>query len=311
MLSPPFSQGNSLRPPGQAALVPLLVRHDSGLLNPMKDAAQTLEVELSTPRLDKMAKWLWLAGLPRPARPLHRQLQLQRSIHLTESVDEHLIWHESSIFIKPVPEYLLNFEFWTSRICGDVALYKCACGLLFSYAWLVGHKSDFRIAQNTGIIPDDISWGQWTDFMRDFIARVQPRLTHHISNRYTYGELRLSRLNTLYRFTTPISARKLVIGFMSTSNRRKIFFKQHFGWFLAAFAYISVILSAMQVGLGTDALQNSAQFQNVSYGVSLSAIYVVIISIAFIVIVWFGLFWFHLLSTLGLTKSVKYKHFVV
>jgi hypothetical protein len=34
---------------------------------------------------------MWLAGLPRPAGPLHRQKLLQRQILITENPDEHLV----------------------------------------------------------------------------------------------------------------------------------------------------------------------------------------------------------------------------
>ena len=38
------------------------------------------------------------------------------------------------IFIKPLPEYLLSFEFWDKHLGADTDIRKSACGLLLSYA---------------------------------------------------------------------------------------------------------------------------------------------------------------------------------
>lgn len=109
--APPFSNENALRSSAHAAL-PHNFRHNDQLLDPRKETCAYLKTDLQTPMLSKIHRLLWLAGLPRPARPLHRQRLLLRTIYLTESPDEHLVWHETCIFIKPLPEYLLDYEFW-------------------------------------------------------------------------------------------------------------------------------------------------------------------------------------------------------
>jgi len=50
------------------------------------------------------------------------------------------------------------------------------------------------------------------------------------------------------------------------------YFRDNLGWLAAATVYIAVVLSAMQVGLGTDRLANNNAFQAASYGFSVFAI---------------------------------------
>ncbi|KAG8664586.1 uncharacterized protein FPOAC1_013366 [Fusarium poae] len=155
-LTPPFSKENALMHD---------VRRVAPFLDVGKDTHAYLETDLHTPRLDKIYSFLWLAGLPRPARPLHRQNLLLRTIYLTETPDEHLVWHDASIFIKPMPDYLLDYEFWEQELCNDTSLYGSAYGLLVSYAWLVRHKSDLRVAIEAGLLPVDIHWNDWVTFV--------------------------------------------------------------------------------------------------------------------------------------------------
>ncbi|KAH7038399.1 uncharacterized protein B0I36DRAFT_316107 [Microdochium trichocladiopsis] len=79
--------------------------------DPTTDVLTFLALDLQTPKLDSLHKHLWLARLLRLARPPHRQRLLGRTILITERLDEHLVWHEKSIFIKPLPKYLLSYEF--------------------------------------------------------------------------------------------------------------------------------------------------------------------------------------------------------
>ncbi|PCD23156.1 hypothetical protein AU210_014679 [Fusarium oxysporum f. sp. radicis-cucumerinum] len=243
------------------------VRRVAPFLDTGKDTTAYLRADLQTPRLDKIYSFLWLAGLPRPARPLHRQNLLMRTIYLTENPDEHLVWHDASIFIKPVPAYLLDNEFWEQELCNDVTLYESAYGLLVSYVWLVRHPSDLRVASGAGLLPADIDWNDWVAFVTHLNLRLDSTMLCNVDRRYRYGELRLSRLNTLYRLgLAGFSLRNVVYGFMSGSVRYTTFFERNFGWILAVFVYVTVVLSAMQVALATDKFSNSDNFQQFSYG---------------------------------------------
>jgi uncharacterized membrane protein len=231
---------------------------------------------------------------------------MNRTIVLTEVPDEHIVWHESRIFIKPMPEYLLDYDYWENELCSDEDLHKCACGLLLSYCWLVGRKSDFRIAKETGILPDEIDWITWITFINEFLSRIDPCTLHQVNKRYHYGELRLSRLNALYRFTPSIfSLRNLVFGFMSRSTWYRAFFERNFTWLLAVLVYVTVVLSAMQVGLATGKLQENDQFQRASYAVAVGSMVAFASIIVVIFLVWIWLFCYHLYSTIQYSKYVR------
>ncbi|KAJ9148946.1 hypothetical protein NKR23_g4650 [Pleurostoma richardsiae] len=265
-----------------------------------------LVAELRTTRLDKLHDHLWLAGLPLPARPLQRQRMMGRHIYLTERPDEHLVWHRTELLIKPLPDFLLCHMFWTQHLCFDVALYRSAAGLLLSYAWLIGHKGDFILAKEAKLIPDEVEWLEWNEFMKDFLRNVDLETLAQVDRRYRYGELRLSRLNSMTRFLPSMWSRKnFVRGYLSTSTWYQAFFQRNFSWLLATFVFISVVLSAMQVGLATQQLSSSRPFENLSYGAALSAIAAVFLGAGVMWLVWFVLFFYHLLSTISLDRSIR------
>jgi uncharacterized membrane protein len=294
-------------PAQENVIFPASFWHDDTLLDPRAAPNLFLDNDLRTKKLDAIYRRLWLTGLTRQARPLHRQKLLGRAIRLTELPDEHLIWHKNDIFIKPLPPYLLDHVFWEAHLCADKDLHGSAAGLLLSYVWLVASKSDFSIAIEERIFPATITWEAWRDIVSDLLQNMA-MLTAQVNKRYHYGELRLSRLNTLYRFNlSTFSLRNLVNGFMATPTWYTQFFERNFSWILAAFIYITVILSAMQVGLATSHLQDNMQFQNLSYGIAVTAIVVVLLVILIIVFVWLVLFWFHLCSTIRQSKKAVAK----
>jgi hypothetical protein len=302
---PPFSKERSIFH-GSHIHQPATFRIDGWLLKPDDDFQRFLDMELRLPKLNKIHNHLWLAGLPKPARPLHRQRLMNRTICLTERPDEHMVWHESRIFIKPMPEYLLDYELWQNTLCAEIDLYQCACGLLLSYSWLIGHKSDFRIAKETGILPEEIEWPMWTAFVTAFLDRVNPNTLHQVNRRYQYGELRLSRLNSLYRLTPSLfSTRNFFFGFMSRSTWYRAFFERNFTWLLAVLVYVTVVLSAMQVALAIPRLQSNKQFLAVSYAVSVGSMVAFAILVACITLMWVLLFCYHLFSTRQYLKHVE------
>ncbi|KAI0971967.1 hypothetical protein F4678DRAFT_64828 [Xylaria arbuscula] len=304
-LAPPFSKANALRSPTHV-LLPHVFRRDAQLFDPRKNIGAFLKNELEPTKLNKITRRLWIAGLPRPARFLHRQRLLARTILLTESPDEHLVWHDTDIWIKPLPECLLSFEFWEKEICGDEALYQSAYGLLLSYTWLIGYKSDHRIAVDTGLLPDDVDYNAWTAFAADLNTRNTPGTPRLINERYDYGELRLSRLNHLYRLgAAGFSLWNVVFGFTSKSTRYPAFFQRNFGWILAVFVYFSVLLSAMQVALATENLGSNIYFQNFSRGIALLSITFVLVTTALMLFIWSFLFCFHVISTIQYSKKIK------
>jgi hypothetical protein len=288
-----------------AHFFPAAVGDGDSLLRPHHDLKRFLDLELKTPKLDRLLDHLWLAGPPRCARPLHRQRLIGRTILITENPHEHLIWFESHIFIKPHPDFLLNFEFWQDQVCSDIELHKAACGFVLSYVWLVRHQSDLRIAKEVGLIHKKVEWSQWALFLENFLSHINPETFEHVSDRYHFGELRLTRLNVLHRLTG--RSCQFIHGYMSHSTWYKAFFSRNFAWLLAIFAYVTVILSALQVGLSTSVLQGNTTFQNVSHGVGVMSIMVVICSVVMIFLVWLVLFCYYIRSTILYHRSAMLK----
>lgn len=242
---------------------------------PQYHIQEALFFDLSPKRLNSMHRMLWLAGLPRPARPLHRQILLNRSIVITERPDEHLVWHESRIFLKPLPKYLLNFSFWERHLCTEKALFECASGLILSYVWLVRYNSDLEIALSTGLLPASIDWERWTAFVDSFLAHVNPFALNNVDRRYHFGELRLGRLDLLCVFE-PSKRRSayLIRGYLgsSLSNWSRAFVSKNFAWLFAGLFYITVICSALQVGLASQSLPYQTGLQKASYRFAIASV---------------------------------------
>lgn len=106
-----------------------------------------------------------------------------------------------------------------------------------------------------------------------------------IDPRFYHGELRLSRLNKIYRlWQTPPR------GYMSHWNRNGAFFRDHFAWLAGTTVYLVVVLTAMQVGLATESLGGNDAFQSASYGFTIFSILGPLICTGLIVLVFFYIF---------------------
>jgi hypothetical protein len=146
-----------------------------------------------------------------------------------EDPDEHLVWFEAHIFIKPLPDYLLDFDYWSKHLCSDEALHQSEYGLLLSYTWIVCYKSDLEIAEETGLLSKDIAWPDWVQFLDTFLDNINPATLSNINKRYRYGELRSSRLNNIYSLMPPeYSLRNLVRGYRAGSTWYNAFFGRNF-----------------------------------------------------------------------------------
>lgn len=311
MLVPPISKNDSLKASASTAppsdlVHPAITFQGHRFLRPNRDTGAYLAIDLIPSRLNDIHQHLWLAGLPHGARPLHRQKLLGRNILVTEDPNEHLVWFEEQIYIKPLPDCLLDYNYWKDKLCSDAELRKSACGLLLSYAWLVVHKSDLDIAKEHGLLSKDIEWVNWVAFLDDFLDNIDLQTLGDVNKRYRYGELRLSRLNAIYRLLPPsYSFHNVVRGYRSKSTWYKAFFERNFKWMLAVFAVLSVLLSALQVGLATTALQEYGPFQKAAYGFTIASMIAIVVIVVLVFIVWLALFCYHLLFTWQNDRAVN------
>ncbi|KAM0803688.1 hypothetical protein BDR22DRAFT_839613 [Usnea florida] len=249
--------------------------HSLRYVNPNSDADLQfyLKSDLDVDGLNKIHKHLWFAGLPRCARPLHYQLMIGRKIVITERADLHLLWGDGGLFLKPLPDYLLSYNIWERTLLKDNYLFENAKGFLLSYLWLIRHKSDFVIAQRENLVNIDLTWEQWTKFSTTIFTTIASDSLDGINPRYLYGELRLGRVNLIYRFCRETrSFEKFIRGYFYGYHTYSSFIEKNFAWVLTVIVYITIVLTAMQVGLGTTELQNSKLFNRASYGFTVFSI---------------------------------------
>lgn len=250
------------------------------------DIAGYLGKELAVDKVNCIHRHLWWAGRRGNIRPLHRQIMMHRNIRITECPTLHLVWYDSTIYIKPMPEYLLDWDFFNEHICPNDELFQLACGFLTTYAKLIRHKSDLTVAIETGLLPKRISWDAWCSF----VPSIQKIPIEHINIRYIYGELRLRRLNQIYNFC------KGRLAYHSPYTQYSHYFTQNFAWLLLLFAYLTIVLTGMQVVLATPNVPSL--FKNACYWFGVGSIIIVLVGAFMLVTLFLSLFTYNLIITL-------------
>lgn len=223
-------------------------------LNNLAGLEEFLYSEFCAPDLEAIAPHLWVMSTQSSANinPLHRQRVKGREILVTEDPRLHLVWIHDRIFIKPLPSYLLSYEFWkafllpkpTSPGSRQELIEKAVTGYLRTYRYLIQHESDFIIAKqdHLRLIPQHVQWPEFCYFISNF-GRIEDI---DVSGRYCYGELRLSRLN----FYAPFFFRRF--NFEQLHGQYSDYFARLYGPVLFVFAMASTLLNAMQVGIAVE-----------------------------------------------------------
>ncbi len=179
-------------------------------------------------------------------------------------------------------------------------LYSCALGFLFSYTGLIAYESDFKIAQSSNLIPTTITWSNWQTFTSQYLSN---HCYATVNPRYWYGELRLNRLNKVYRFKKGF----LLRGYSKVGDNAfyEDILRDNFAALAAVLAYVAIALTAMQLGIATDELGHSTAFQRASYGLTVFSIIVPVIVTVFIA---FGVLVL-VVSNWAATKSYERRRF--
>ncbi|KAF7555663.1 hypothetical protein G7Z17_g1967 [Cylindrodendrum hubeiense] len=218
---------------------------------------------------------------------LHKQLVKKRSIVVAEDPNLHLIWYHDTIYVKPLPDYLLNFAIWDGHISKPPAQafderlrydkYRAAAGFIRSYGLLIQHQSDFVIAHQSNLLPEDVSFH---DFQK-FIRRFRDLQDEDVSHRYQYGQFRLSRLNWVVigmKLTQPLRRRvhhpvkPLPWLYHETQWEMSQYIQYYAAPFIFVFALLSLILGSMQVILAALGPNTWAAFVTASWGFSVATI---------------------------------------
>lgn len=256
---PPFTKSQQLcgdleGDEAKAQTISSLPGHPWLMLNDVPRITVFLDHEFWAEDLETLAPHLWVMSTHSSTNvnPLHRQQVKGRQIVVTEEPRLHLVWFHDRIFIKPLPKYLLSHRFWEiflvngSTSLGDRrdAIRGAALGYLRTYRFLIRHESDFIVAkqEHLRLIPQDV---EWAEFCR-FISAFDHIKDDDVSARYSYGELRLSRLN----FYAPFFLSKF--HFEQIHGQYGDYFARLYGPVLFIFAVVSTILSSMQVELAVD-----------------------------------------------------------
>lgn len=288
VLPPLLAKGNPSIAP--ISLFPASYRtkkNDIAIANP--NDLDYLESELNVDRLNEIHEWLMIVGRPMPPRALHVQKIKLREVCPTEQMDLHLAWSPGRIYIKPIPRFLLDAGFWHERLCPNPRLYDCAMGFLHSHTALIEHESDFWIAKAAHLLPEEVTWPKWVLLVGQLL---NCRNVTNINKRYIYGELRLGRLNMIYRF------RGRTRGYLSSCTTYGDFFRDNVNSLITLFAYTTIALSAMQVALTTNYSQKSDAFQRASYGFAVFSIIAPLLSVVAMLVLLIGLVLSNLIATL-------------
>jgi hypothetical protein len=134
--------------------------------------------------------------------PLHEHISRGREITVSENPGLHLVWYYKTLYLKPLPHCLLNYNFWKEYLSrdGQEAPYgvdtlpdacRAALGFLRSYARLIRHESDFLLARKKNLIPKSLEFQKFQLFINAFKTVSDDA----VARRYHYGQIRLSRLN--------------------------------------------------------------------------------------------------------------------
>lgn len=248
-----------------------------------------LEQQLLVRKLNAVQDWLWACGRPMPPRALHHQLVIKRGIVVTEDPELHLLWTSNIIYVKPLPRWMLDPSFWAEHLLCDETprrreLAECARGFLFSYCALLAYETDFRIAQANSLVPPNVTWEAWQDLSSEIVSN---HCFSSINPRYWYGELRLNRLNKIYRFRMGYVFR----GYTRVAGHAVYgdLLRDNFAALATILGYIVIVLTSMQVGLGTEKLAADENFQAVSWGFTVFSMIAPLIAAA--AIFFFALFW--------------------
>lgn len=254
-----------------------------------------LRGELSCNVLDELYPHLHLVSTKSSAHiaPLYKQIVNGRSILVAERPSLHLVWHYNVIFVKPIPHCLLNAAFWERYLlppstpadgyCDASTLSpncRAALGFVRTYAYLIRHESDFRIAKSSHLLPEHVSYRAFQLFIQPF----RHILDEAVTPRYHYGQLRLTRLNWAVRIFQPASLKRTAFGFSLYYQNLYLQTGQVLERFgaplLFLFAALTIILSSMQVVLAARPEGSSSMFATVSWGFSVAVIiFVVVLSV--------------------------------
>jgi len=200
------------------------------------------------------------------------QKLLRRKIGIAEELDLHLVWAKSRIFIKPLPDFLLNYDFWEANISCEPQLHRAACGLLYSYCGLIRFGHDLQVAHECHLVNANLDYRAWTEFARTILPNLDPKDSNTMDTRFQYGELRLNRLDTIYRYSPyKFSVSSIFRGFPHALTESYVPYMDQYNNAVSAFGVIVIVLSAFNLSLSARPESPDLDLQQAAYGFALFA----------------------------------------
>lgn len=236
-------------------------------------------------------------------RPLHRYTMMQADIRRTQQMDLHFVRFGTDLMVKPLAEYMLSHEFWTEHICIDKELHRSACGFLLSYVWLITTPLDLKIAHEEDLMPSFVTWPWWKGFVKDFVGHVDPNTLDAVNKRFHFGELRLGRINSIYR--TRFAFTHFVRGYLYGYNRYVVFFERNFSWILIVFVFFSLVLAAMQVGASIEPLNTNRAFLRTCYVVVVLSMAMVAAVLVLVGVIFVTIYLFNMVAAISHAKAKR------
>ncbi|PTB70460.1 hypothetical protein BBK36DRAFT_1108430, partial [Trichoderma citrinoviride] len=232
---PPKPKEPALTEDELRSILPASFRNGTAWVGPPHNRVRYfLADDLNMDKLTEASAYFFLLGKVKSPRPLHYQQALGLEIQVSERMDTHLLWAKGKIYIKPLPQYVLEPKFWSEYLecpkscryssdfrllresglmrriaqfseevpCEHSKLWQCAMGFVYSYIALIAHESDFAIAKSHKLIPASLEFHEWKLFV-DRMLRGG-KIYSQIDERFVYGELDLARLNTVMMLHRPL-----------------------------------------------------------------------------------------------------------
>ncbi|KAJ7715796.1 hypothetical protein B0H16DRAFT_1701561 [Mycena metata] len=307
-----FSVGNSSSHPTIISEYPGAI--DRSMAYPPPSQYQkppfTAEVGCEDPALVESGKWLPGQAIPMDhLADIHEFLCRELFVPKLNDIHKHLLagrlarqsappplarhgwkeYHDRAIFVKPLPVY-------TRHVAVHDGVDAAARGLLLTYAHLVVHESDFALALQHGLLPRRIAWIVWCR-LQQHPAKI-PRTT--ANKRYQYGQLRLTRLNLIYRFG------RGRLAYFRLHRSYTGYFGAQYRTSLILFAYVTVVQSGLQTILNSgEGSTGAAAMARTSVQFGVLTVGLVVISVAFQFLYFLIVFLHNLRATLTQPHVLK------
>ncbi|KAK8101802.1 hypothetical protein PG999_012176 [Apiospora kogelbergensis] len=174
--------------------LPMLPGQPWASLSSNDELLSNVERDHKVSSLERLKSSMYIPSTPnsKAVTPLHAY----DCIIATQHPDLHLTLTGNSVYLKPIPVYMLCVDFWHWLAVApndkNQATYKAAMGFMRTYCLLIRYASDFRKAALIHeLIPRDLKVKITYESFVGFISQFANVPDSDVAPRYTHGELAL------------------------------------------------------------------------------------------------------------------------